>query len=173
MFLVAGGRRCSRIYEVIMRASRAARAGRRTVADGPDVSEVPPRARRAGGRINGAFGTARWTPVHCLYRSVPEPQLLALYRAAHVMLVTQAFVGTADELTDAVLVNPYDVEGAADAHLRAPTMSREERQSRMRALRARVQAYDVHGRAESFLTALDGTSEPRDGAGVAASVRAP
>jgi hypothetical protein len=67
--------------------------------------------------------------------------------------------GVADELTDAVLVNSYDVEGTADAYLRALTMSREERQSRMRARRARVQTYDVHAWAESFLTALDGTSE--------------
>ena len=40
------------------------------------------------GGINGEFGTPHWTPVQYLYQSVPEHQLLALYRAADVMLVT-------------------------------------------------------------------------------------
>ena len=133
------------------------------------------------GRINGAFGTPRWTPVHYLYRSIPDAQLLALYRAARVMLVTPVrdgmnlvakefvacradedgvlvlseFVGAADELEDALRVNPYDVDGAADVYHRALTMSREERRARMRTLRARVREYDVHAWAESFLAALD------------------
>ena len=133
------------------------------------------------GRINGAYGTARWTPVHYLYRSVPEAQLLALYRAARVMLVTPVrdgmnlvakefvacradedgvlvlseFVGAAAELTDALSVNPFDVDGAAEAYYRALTMPREERRARMRALRERVRSYDVHAWAESFLAALD------------------
>ena len=40
------------------------------------------------GRINGAFGTPRWVPVHYVYRGLSEPELVALYRAADVMLVT-------------------------------------------------------------------------------------
>ena len=40
------------------------------------------------GRINGAFGTPRWVPVHYIYRGLSEPELVALYRAADVMLVT-------------------------------------------------------------------------------------
>jgi trehalose 6-phosphate synthase/phosphatase len=132
------------------------------------------------GRINGAFGTPRWTPVHYLYRSVPEAQLLALYRAARVMLVTPVrdgmnlvakefvacrsdedgvlvlseFVGAAAELTDALSVNPYDVDASAETYYRALGMWPEERRARMRAMRARVRTYDVHAWAESFLTAL-------------------
>ena len=132
------------------------------------------------GRINGAFCTPRWTPVHYLYRSVPEAQLLALYRAARVMLVTPVrdgmnlvakefvacradddgvlvlseFVGAAAELTDALRVNPYDVDGTAEAYYRALTMPAEERRTRMHALRERVRSYDVHAWADSFLAAL-------------------
>src|SRR5687767_7355033 len=40
------------------------------------------------GRINGDFGTPRWVPVHYIYRGLSEPELVALYRAADVMLVT-------------------------------------------------------------------------------------
>jgi trehalose 6-phosphate synthase/phosphatase len=133
------------------------------------------------GRINGAFGTPRWTPVHYLYRGLPEAQLLALYRAARAMLVTPVrdgmnlvakefvacradedgvlvlseFVGAAAELPDALQVNPFDVDGAAAAYYRALVMPREERRRRMRALRERVATYDVHAWAATFLTALE------------------
>jgi trehalose 6-phosphate synthase/phosphatase len=132
------------------------------------------------GRINGAFATPTWTPIHYLYRSVPDEMLLALYRAADVMLVTplrdgmnlvakefpasridedgvlvlSEFAGAADELTDALLVNPYDVDGTAETIHRALTMERSQRQRRMSALRATVREHDVHRWATSFLDAL-------------------
>jgi len=132
------------------------------------------------GRINGAFGTARWSPVHYLYRSLGDAQLLALYRAARVLLVTPVrdgmnlvakefvacradedgvlvlseFVGAAAELSDALCVNPYDVDGSAEAYYRALTMPREERRRRMRAMRARVMSFDVHAWADAYLAAL-------------------
>jgi trehalose 6-phosphate synthase/phosphatase len=135
---------------------------------------------RLVGRINGAFGTPQWAPIHYLYRSVSDAELLALYRAAAVMLVTplrdgmnlvakefvacrgdddgvlvlSEFTGAADELPDALQVNPYDVDGSAAAFYRALTMPREERGARMRALRARVSEYDVHAWSSSFLAAL-------------------
>ena len=134
------------------------------------------------GRINGAFGTARWAPIHYLYRAVPEHELLALYRAAAVMLVTPVrdgmnlvakefvacrgdedgvlvlseFAGAAAELEGALTVNPYDVDGCAEAYHRALAMPRDERRARMRRLRARVRAYDVHAWSAGFLEALAG-----------------
>jgi len=132
------------------------------------------------GRINGAFGTPRWTPIHYVHRSVTDTVLMALYRAADVMLVTplrdgmnlvakefvaartdedgvlllSEFAGAADELTDALLVNPYDVDATADAVHRALTMPLVERRSRMRALRARVFQQDIEWWAATFLEAL-------------------
>ena len=132
------------------------------------------------GRINGLFGTPHWVPVHYLYRSVPEDELLALYRAADVMLVTPVrdgmnlvakefaaaridedgvlvlseFAGAAEQLKQALLVNPYDLEETADAYHQALTMSRAERRERMRALRATVFERDVHAWVRSFLVAL-------------------
>lgn len=137
---------------------------------------------RLVGRINGVFATPTWTPIHYLYRSVPESTLLGLYRAADVMLVTPVrdgmnlvakefvasrtdedgvlvlseFAGAADELTDAVIVNPYDVDGMAAAMHRALTMSEPDRRRRMRALREKVLANDVHHWASTFLDALTG-----------------
>ena len=132
------------------------------------------------GRINGRFGTPSWTPVRYMYRSLAEPMLLALYRAADVMLVTPVrdgmnlvakeflasrtdeegvlvlseFAGAADELTDALIVNPYDVEGVAETLHRALTLGGPERRQRMRALRAQVLAHDVHRWEHEFLEAL-------------------
>jgi trehalose 6-phosphate synthase/phosphatase len=70
------------------------------------------------------------------------------------VLVLSEFAGAADELRDAVLVNPYDVEGTAESIHQALTMDRMERRRRMKALRAVVTEYDVHRWTDSFLDAL-------------------
>jgi trehalose 6-phosphate synthase/phosphatase len=132
------------------------------------------------GRVNGEFATPGWTPVQYLFRSVSSPTLLSLYRAADVMLVTplrdgmnlvakefvasrsdedgvlvlSEFAGAADELRDALLVNPYDVDGVAEAIHAALTMDGLERRSRMRRLRAQVFQWDVHRWAGAFLDTL-------------------
>jgi trehalose 6-phosphate synthase/phosphatase len=132
------------------------------------------------GRINGAFGTPRWVPVHYIFRALTESDLVALYRAADVMLVTplrdgmnlvakefvasrtdgdgvlvlSEFAGAAWELPEALQVNPYDVDGSAEVYYRALRMTREERRARLAPLRARVQAFDVHRWVASFLECL-------------------
>ncbi|HEX6058243.1 MAG TPA: bifunctional alpha,alpha-trehalose-phosphate synthase (UDP-forming)/trehalose-phosphatase [Gemmatimonadaceae bacterium] len=132
------------------------------------------------GRINGEFGTPNWTPIHYMYRSVPGDVLIGLYRAADVMLVTPVrdgmnlvakefaasridddgvlvlseFAGAADELVDAMLVNPYDIDGTAETIHQALMMDASERRSRMQALRAKVRDNDVHRWVATFLGAL-------------------
>jgi trehalose 6-phosphate synthase/phosphatase len=132
------------------------------------------------GRINGRFSTPSWTPVHYMYRSIPDELLLALYRAADVMLVTPVrdglnlvckefvasrvdedgvlllseFAGAAEELTDALQVNPYDVDQMAALMHEALTMPGPERRRRMRTLRTQVFAHDVHAWTDGFLQVL-------------------
>jgi trehalose 6-phosphate synthase/phosphatase len=132
------------------------------------------------GRINGRFSTPTWTPVHYMYRSVADEVLLGLYRAADVMLVTPVrdglnlvskefvasrvdedgvlllseFAGAAEELGDALIVNPYDVDGMATLMHTALVMPSTERRRRMRLLRARVFEHDVHAWADGFLRVL-------------------
>ena len=103
-------------------------------------------------------------PIHYLYRSFSTTQVVALYRAADVMLVTplrdgmnlvakefvaartdedgvlvlSEFAGAAAELGEALLVNPYDIDGMASAYKRASRCRENERRERMRALRERV-----------------------------------
>jgi trehalose 6-phosphate synthase/phosphatase len=139
------------------------------------------------GRINGDFGTPRWVPVHYIFRNLSEPELVALYRAADVMLVTplrdgmnlvakefvasrtdgdgvlvlSEFAGASWELPEAVQVNPYDVDGTAEACYRALMMNIEERKSRLGPLRSRVETYDVHRWAATFLEQLEAITRPQ------------
>ncbi|MGH7510572.1 MAG: bifunctional alpha,alpha-trehalose-phosphate synthase (UDP-forming)/trehalose-phosphatase [Gemmatimonadales bacterium] len=139
------------------------------------------------GRINGDFGTPRWVPVHYIFRALSEQELVALYRAADVMLVTplrdgmnlvakefvasrtdgdgvlvlSEFAGASWELPEAIQVNPYDVDGTAESCYRALTMGIEERRSRLNPLRARVEAYDVHRWVASFLEQLEAVTQPQ------------
>ncbi len=149
------------------------------------------------GRIHGEFATPSWSPIHYLYRGLSQPEIVALYRAADVLAVTplrdgmnlvaKEFVasrpdgdgvlvlselaGAAAEMSEAVLVNPYDVEAMADALHRALEMPQEERHTRMAFLRERVASHDVHWWARTFVAVLEKTPAA-SGADVAPSPRA-
>jgi trehalose 6-phosphate synthase/phosphatase len=134
----------------------------------------------AVGRINGQFGTIEVAPIHLLHRSVSQEQLVALYVAADVMLVTplrdgmnlvakeyvatrsredgvlvlSEFAGAADEMISAIMNNPYDIDNIASSLDRALSMPPEEQKIRMRALRSTVFGHDVHRWAKDFLAEL-------------------
>ena len=131
------------------------------------------------GRVNGRFATADWSPIRYLYRAVPQERLCALYRDADVALVTplrdgmnlvakefmacqvndpgvlvlSRLAGAADTMREALLVNPYDIDGTAEAIHRALTMDDAERRSRVAALRRRERRDDVYAWVDSFLEA--------------------
>jgi len=149
------------------------------------------------GRINGAFSTVEWVPIHYVHRSLNERQVVALYRAADVMLVTplrdgmnlvakefvtcrrdedgvlvlSEFAGAAAEMGEALQVNPYDIESMSQAYDQALTMPKEERHVRMRALRQRIAARDVHQWALSFIDALGGVGADKKPAQIVLSSR--
>jgi trehalose 6-phosphate synthase/phosphatase len=132
------------------------------------------------GRINGEHATVDWTPIRYLHQSVSPAQLVALYGAADVMLVTplrdgmnlvakefiaaradgdgvlllSEFAGAAAQLPEAVAVNPYAIDEMAAAMNEALTMAGVERRRRMRALRARVAAQDITWWASRFMRDL-------------------
>jgi trehalose 6-phosphate synthase len=135
----------------------------------------------AVGRINGRFERSGWTPVHYLYRHHPFPSLVAAYLTADVMMVTplrdgmnlvaleyvaarrdntgvlilSEFAGASERLADAVMVNPYDVDGLARALHVAVVMGREDQARRMARLRRAVGRWDVHSWARHNLEAID------------------
>lgn len=134
---------------------------------------------REVGRINGEFGRAGWQPIHYRYRALDRKDLIAMYRAADVALVTplrdgmnlvaaeyaasrvdedgalvlSEFAGLAECVAGAILVNPYDLAGCARAIGKALELSREERRQRMRMLRRHIKGNPATEWAERCLTA--------------------
>jgi trehalose 6-phosphate synthase/phosphatase len=153
------------------------------------------------GRIQGEFATSSWSPIHYLYRNLSLEEIVALYRTADVLLVTplrdgmnlvakefvasrpdedgvlvlSEFAGAAAELSEALMMNPYDVEETSEVLYRALTMPPEERQTRMAILRQRVMTYDVHWWARTFVARLErvgGTTAVSPGLSTAGAVQA-
>ncbi len=140
---------------------------------------------RLVGEVNGRFSTVGHPAIHYLHRSVPFDELVALYLAADVMLVTplrdgmnlvakeyvtartdatgalvlSEFAGAARELRQAILVNPHDLDGIKGAIRLAIELEPGDARSRMRRLRRVVRNADVYAWAQSFLTALQQRAE--------------
>jgi trehalose 6-phosphate synthase len=76
------------------------------------------------------------------------------------VLVLSRFAGAAEQMREAVLVNPYDIPATAQAIQRALQMSLPERQERHSALLKQICTFDVHWWRKSFLDALSAI-EPR------------
>ncbi len=135
---------------------------------------------RIVGWVNGKHGHTGRVPIHYRYQHLGPPELYAHYLAADVALLTplrdgmnlvaQEYVasrhdgtgvlilsdlaGVAEHLTDALLVNPYDLQTVAQTLATALAMPREEQTRRMRHMQAVVEDLDVHRWAQRFLTEL-------------------
>lgn len=139
------------------------------------------------GEINGQFGDFDWTPVRYVHRSVARDTLAALYRGSQIGLVTplrdgmnlvakeyvaaqdvanpgvlilSRFAGAAEDLQEALIVNPYDADEVAQALQRAILMPKEERLERHRALLVRVRKHDACNWMSGFLRVLDAPQLP-------------
>ena len=140
------------------------------------------------GHINGEYGSLAGAAIYYLHHSYPMEEMAALYLAADVMLVTSLrdgmnlvakeyiaarhdlggtlvlseFAGAAGELTQALLINPHDIEGTKAAVMRAIDMTPREARRRMRALRKKVMEDDVARWAQRFLATLERVTNPGD-----------
>jgi len=120
--------------------------------------------------INWKHSTDSWAPIILKRTYVSYEDILALYRMADVcivsslhdgmnlvskefvssrsdldgVLILSCFTGAARELTDAILVNPFDTELFADAIEQAFTMSKEEKEKRMRKMREIVSQNNIY-----------------------------
>jgi trehalose-6-phosphate synthase len=70
-------------------------------------------------------------------------------------LVLSEMTGAAQELTDAIIINPYDIDGFASAIRAAIEMPDGERRRRMRAMRRIVAGHDVFVWASDILEGLE------------------
>jgi trehalose 6-phosphate synthase/phosphatase len=133
------------------------------------------------GRVVGRFSSEGWVPIRYLYTQFGAEELVSYYQAADVALLTplrdgmnlvakeyiasrnddrgalilSEFAGAAEELKEALLINPYDIDAIAGALKQALTMSEEERRSRMGQLRARVHRNNLDAWSHNFLGALE------------------
>jgi trehalose 6-phosphate synthase len=140
------------------------------------------------GRLNGDLGTIGHPPITYLHSSFPKSEMAALYSAADVMIVTplrdgmnlvakeyvacrhdedgalvlSEFAGAAQELTQAYLVNPYDINGLKDRILQAVQATDRDRTRRMRGMRKQVFDHDISHWAGRFLDDLRAVRPPHD-----------
>jgi trehalose 6-phosphate synthase len=147
----------------------------------PKYRDLKLEIERMVSEINGMFTQTGWVPIHYIFRSVDRTELIALYRAADIALITplkdgmnlvakeycaanvtengvlimSEFAGAADQLQDeALLVNPYDVEEVAETIATAVDMPIAERRRRMQALRRKVRQFDIYWWVDSYLNAI-------------------
>ncbi len=145
----------------------------------PRYQELKAEIEGLASNLNGRFTQAGWVPVQYMYRHLDSDELLAHYRMADVAMVTplkdgmnlvakeycacnlendgvlilSQFAGAASQLQkSSLMVNPYDVEGVANALHRACNMDTAERRSRMRKLRKAVARRDIYWWVDSFLS---------------------
>jgi trehalose 6-phosphate synthase len=135
---------------------------------------------RLVGRINGDLGRIGRPAISYMHSSYPREEMAALYRAADIMVVTpyrdgmnlvakeyvacryddqgalvlSEFAGASDELRQAWLVNPYDINGMKSALLQAYRATDRETTRRMRAMRKTITQHDVAAWARGFLEGL-------------------
>ena len=142
------------------------------------------------GRINGAYGTINWTPVSYMYRSLPFEKISAMYNKADVALITplrdgmnlvaKEFVatqnqkaeqgilvlsemaGAACELSEAIVINPYDKGATVNAIKEALEMPQEERLRRNLLMQSRISRYTVGRWANDFIYSLKEVKQAQD-----------
>ena len=150
-------------------------------------TEIRHELERAAGSINGRYAEIDWVPLRYLNRVVDRGTLMATFRLARIGLVTplrdgmnlvakeyvaaqdpadpgvlvlSTMAGAAEELTDAILVNPHDIDAVADGIHRGLEMPLEERRARHSAMLRVLQANDVFAWRDRFLDALAGRAAP-------------
>lgn len=136
---------------------------------------------RAVGDVNGRYSEADWTPIRHITRAFRRSTLAGFYRVARLgvvtplrdgmnlvakefvaaqnpadpgVLVLSRFAGAAEEMTEALIVNPYDAEAVAACMNQGLTMSLEERQARHKSLLASIRASSARQFCQSFMAAL-------------------
>jgi alpha,alpha-trehalose-phosphate synthase [UDP-forming] len=146
----------------------------------PSYADLRRRVEVAAARINQRYQTAHWRPIVLIEQQCTHEEVSRWYRIADLCLVTSLhdgmnlvakeyvaaredeegvlilsrFTGASVELRDALIVNPYDIAGVADAMHRGLEMPRDERRQRMQLMRRQVLEFNIYRWAASVLRAL-------------------
>lgn len=146
----------------------------------PEYRELRREIEELVGRINGRYTEVGWAPISYQFRSLTRTELLGYYRTSEIALVTplkdgmnlvakeyctcnvegtgvlvlSEFAGAAAQFQkNALMVNPHDIDGMADAIFHAYEMSPEDRKTRMSSMKRSVQRQNIFGWVNSFLKA--------------------
>ncbi len=137
------------------------------------------------GSINGRYGTIGWNPIHYMYRSFGFEELISLYLTADILFITPLrdgmnliakeyvaarqnkagvlilgeMAGTAQELSEAIIINPNDLESTSQALETALAMTETEQEKRMKKMQSRLSRYDIRTWTADFMERLDETKE--------------
>ncbi len=149
--------------------------------DVPEYGQIRREMEAACGALNAAYSEFDWTPIRYLNKGFGRRMLAGFYRTAAVGLVTplrdgmnlvakeyvasqdpenpgvlvlSRFAGAAEELDGALIVNPYDLEGVAEAIQTALAMPLDERRARFHGMFERLQTYDIHAWWADYLSDL-------------------
>ncbi len=144
-------------------------------------ADIREELERLSGAINGRFADFDWTPIRYIHRNVARATLAALFRGSRIGLVTplrdgmnlvakeyvaaqdddnpgvlvlSKFAGAAEDLQEALQVNPYDAYEVAAAMQRGLSMALEERRERHGALLKRIRARDARHWRQDFVSRL-------------------
>ncbi|MGB5430634.1 bifunctional alpha,alpha-trehalose-phosphate synthase (UDP-forming)/trehalose-phosphatase, partial [Eudoraea sp.] len=143
------------------------------------------------GRINGELSTVSWTPIWYFYRSLPFENLIDLYTSSDIawltpirdgmnlvakeyiatrtdksgVLILSEMAGSANEMNEALLINPNNFEQIAAALFMAINMPVLEQQRRNTILQKRLERYNVEKWANDFMNSLQAQKD-RDTANV-------
>ncbi|MDC6355017.1 MULTISPECIES: bifunctional alpha,alpha-trehalose-phosphate synthase (UDP-forming)/trehalose-phosphatase [unclassified Robiginitalea] len=132
------------------------------------------------GRINGELSTVSWTPIWYFYRSLPFDNLIDLYTSCDIawltpirdgmnlvakeyiatrtdqtgVLILSEMAGSANEMNEALLINPNNFEQIAESLHQALNMPEEEQKRRNAAMQKRLERYNVEKWANDFMNSL-------------------
>ncbi len=147
----------------------------------PEYREIQRMLETHAGRLNGRFAEFDWVPINYLNKSYQRQELIQFYRASRVGLITplrdgmnlvakeyvasqdpedpgvmvlSRFAGAARELDSALIVNPLDFEGVADAIARGLTMPLEERKERWNGMMETLRGNTLNTWRDDFIEAL-------------------
>lgn len=158
-------------------------------SDVPEYAELDRQSDEVAGRLNAALGEFDWSPIRVVKKAYSRNALAGFYRRAQVGLVTpmrdgmnlvakeyiaaqdpadpgvlvlSRFAGAAQQLGEALIVNPYDIHEVADAIRTALAMPKSERHRRFERLYDTISSTDIAWWTKRYLSALAGAELPAD-----------
>lgn len=152
----------------------------------PEYDNIRRELNAIAGDIHGRYAEYDWLPLRYMTRGFPQRTIMGFLSLARVGLVTplrdgmnlvakefvaaqpahdpgalvlSSLAGAAQELTDALIVNPYDIEQIAEALAQALSMPVEERRERWSGMLKALQENSIHYWAQAFVRTLKETAE--------------